>query len=267
MSKVQVSKVKVNETEMDYAKFGSGNKNLVIIPGLSIKSVISSANAVAKAYELFCEDFTVYVLDRRNNITKGLTINDMAEDIAKVMQELKISDAYIFGTSQGGMIAQLLAIEHPSLVKKLVLGSSASRLYDKSERLIKSWISLAEEGRIEELCEDFVKKLYSKPFADKYGALIVKMNSDATQSELERFIVLSSACIGFDIRNKLNKIKCPVLVLGAKEDEVLTDTASYETAELLGGELYMYDAPYGHAVYDEAEDYKERLMNFYMDNR
>ena len=39
---------------------------------------------------------------------------------------------------------------------------------------------------------------------------------------------------------------------------------SLDIALALGCELYMYGAPYGHAVYDEAPDYKNRIYSFLM---
>ena len=70
------------------------------------------------------------------------------------------------------------------------------------------------------------------------------------------------ACVGYDIYAELDRISCPVLVIGDKDDKVLGGAASVEIAEKLGCELYMYDG-YGHAVYDEAPDYKQRLMDFF----
>lgn len=39
--------------------------------------------------------------------------------------------------------------------------------------------------------------------------------------------------------------------------------SSKEIADILGCELYMYSDVYGHAVYDEAWDHKQRVLNFY----
>ena len=56
-----------------------------------------------------------------------------------------------------------------------------------------------------------------------------------------------------------------MLVIGAKADRVLTPEGSVEIAEKLGGkcELYMYDEKYGHCVFDEAPDYKDRIYKFF----
>lgn len=260
---VIVSSVKVNGIETEYAKFGKGDKPFVIIPGLSIKSVIESAALVESAYSVFSEDFTVYLFDRRENVQEGLSVYDMADDIAKALDKLKIKNACVFGTSQGGMIAQVLAVKYPELVGKLVLASTASRINDYSKGVISKWIADAESGSVKELCEDFVNRLYTKEFAEKYGEGIIKYNSSCTEEELKKFVILAKACEGFDVYESLSDIKCPVFVIGAEGDSVLTSAASAEIAEKINCELYIYPKPYAHAVYDEAPDYKQKLIDFF----
>ena len=56
--------VKTDSFEMDYIKFGHGSRTLVIIPGLSVQSVLLSADAIEEAYRMFTDDCTVFPFDR-----------------------------------------------------------------------------------------------------------------------------------------------------------------------------------------------------------
>ena len=47
------------------------------------------------------------------------TLNDMARDTVGLMDALGIAEAHVVGASMGGMIAQVVAIEHPERVKNL----------------------------------------------------------------------------------------------------------------------------------------------------
>jgi pimeloyl-ACP methyl ester carboxylesterase len=47
------------------------------------------------------------------------TLEDMADDLAGLLDALDIPDAHMVGTSMGGMIAQTLAITHPRRVRSL----------------------------------------------------------------------------------------------------------------------------------------------------
>lgn len=250
-----------NANKMDYFTFGSGKRNMVIIPGLSLKSVMLSADAIRESYSVFSDEYTVYVFDRARDIKAGYSISDMADDTAYTMNELGISNAYIFGASQGGMIALTIAIKYPNLVQKLVVGSSALRLNDIAKSNLEEWISLANSRDVIALNHSIFTKLYSKDLLDSFGDALLELEKDGTDGEMERFAILASACSGYDIYDDLGKIQCDSMVIGAKNDMVLTGEASVEIADKMGCSLYMYDG--GHAVYDEAPDYKERIYKFF----
>ena len=119
--------VEIDNTTMDYVAFGKGTKPLVIIPGLSLNRVRGAGLSLAYMYRIFAKDYRVYVFDRKEVISETYTIKEIAKDTAYVMNEIGISKACVFGVSQGGMIAQYLAIDYPELVEKLVLGSFGVR--------------------------------------------------------------------------------------------------------------------------------------------
>ncbi len=52
-------------------------------------------------------------------VTPPYTLNDMASDAAGILDALNIDSAHIVGASMGGMIAQLVALDHPSKTRSL----------------------------------------------------------------------------------------------------------------------------------------------------
>ena len=55
--------VPIGNTEMNYAAFGSGNKVLILLPGLSdgLATVKGKALLLAAPYRLFFKDYTVFM--------------------------------------------------------------------------------------------------------------------------------------------------------------------------------------------------------------
>lgn len=252
--------------EMDYMKFGRGPKTLVILPGMSLMSVMPMAPLCAGAYHCFTEDYTVYLFDRRKEFGLGYSIDDMAADTVKVMKSLGLSKIDVMGFSQGGMMAELIAENHLELVHKMVLGSTFSRANAVSNAVFDKWIRWTLEGKIETLISDFVDKLYTERTAELCRQSVIEANRGATSRDREKFIAMAEACKAFDGYEVLAKIKCPTLVLGAALDKVLVADSSVEMYEKIKAsgtpcELYIYEG-YNHAVYDEAPDYRKRVLEF-----
>lgn len=248
--------------EMEYMQFGSGERAMVILPGISLSSVLLSASSIVQAYASFAEKFTVYCFDRKKNMQKGYSVENMADDTVVAMKAAGIEKACIFGASQGGMIAQYIAAKHPGIVEKLFIASSLSKPNALFLKNLKKLDELAEKGSLEEMNRIFFSVVYSQDYLEKYKDAFDYLAKLGTQEELERFRVLLEACGSFDISGRISDIKCPTLVVGAEKDKMLTGEASVETAELIGCDYYLYEG-YCHAVFDEAPDYKDRIMKFF----
>ncbi len=261
--KAEVKTVLTENVEMDYVKFGTGKKTFVILPGLSIHSVMGLADAIATSYQSFAGQYTVYLFDRAKNLQEGYSVRDMARDTASAMRALGLSNADIFGASQGGMIAQYLAIDYPELVHSMVLGSTLSKGNETFSSVARLWLEKAENRDEQGLLEAFVDVVYSEATLKEYRDVLISANKGISEAEYERFLILARACQDFDCYQELTKVQCPVLVLGSEGDCVVTAEGSRELAQKLGCAIYLYDSSYGHAVYDEAPDYKERCLAFF----
>ena len=246
--------------EMNYIQFGKGDRTMVILPGLSLKPIADSAKSVKTAYKCFNNDYTVYLFDRRSDIGEEYDIAQMAEDTLAKIDELGLKDIYLFGVSQGGMIAQMIALKRPDLIKKMVLASTASHFDD---RKAEDWIALAEEKDAKKLVQTFSKLIYSPATYRKFKPFLALMYKDMNEEDLRKFAVYAKGCLGFDVSDKANEIQIPTLILGSIKDQVIAPKEMIFLHEQLpDSEIYLYE-DYSHAVYDEADDFKERIMNFF----
>ena len=84
--------VKCKNAEMEYIRFGTGAKTLIMLPGLgdSLRSMKGTALPMALMYRVFAKDFTVYVFSRKKDLPQGYTTRDMAKDQAEVITHLGI---------------------------------------------------------------------------------------------------------------------------------------------------------------------------------
>lgn len=256
--------IAIGNTVMDYITFGEGEKTLVLIPGLSFKTVRKFAEAFSFMYRIFGKDYKVYVFDRKRQLSIGYTIKNMADDLAYAMKEIGIERADIIGISQGGMIAQYLALDHPQLVNKLVLCVTMSRLNDTVRRVVSDWVRMAVNDDYEGIAEDMMKIVYSDAYVERFGRYFPLISRFGKPKDMGQFAIRARACLTCNCYDRLGEISCPVFVIGAKKDLVLTGEASEEIAEKLGCEYYMYE-DMGHSAYEEAPDFNRRILEFLLD--
>lgn len=256
--------VTLGDTKMCYVSFGNGNRTLILLPGLSdgLVTVKGKAIMLATQYIPFFERYTVYMFSRKNDMPEGYSIRDMAEDQAKAMDILGIKKACVMGVSQGGMIAQYLAIDHQELVEKLVLVVTASRTNSMIQECVKQWIGFAKQGKHKELMIDTAEKSYSPVYLNKYRKLYPIIGFIGKPLSYDRFLINANAIFGFDSWNELNKIICPTFIIGGEADKTVGVQASCEMKEqIANSELYVYPE-LGHAAYQEAKDFNQRVFRF-----
>ena len=253
--------VDIPSGKLNYVAFGKGYKNLIIIQGLNVRDLNGAGISLALMYKTCAQDYRVYFFDRRANVKKGLTNWDLAEDIYCAMKVLNIQSADVFGVSQGGMIAMALTLEHPTYVNKLVLGVTAARTNENIKKVVSKWIDCALNKDHITINKDSFTMMYTKQYLQKYKLLMPLIIRMIKPKDFNRFAILASAILDFDCYERLDEIKCPVLVIGGEKDMITTAKASVEIGEKLGCDIYMY-SEYGHAVYDEAKDFNHQVYTF-----
>ena len=256
--------VKLENGTMDYVSFGAGEKNLILLPGLSdgLTTVKGKALLLAGPYRLFFKEYTVRMFSRRNELKEGFTIREMAADQAAAMEALGIKKASVCGVSQGGMIAQVLAVDFPEKVEKLILAVTAPSANETARKCVEDWIRMAEGGDHKSLMIDTAEKSYSQAKLKSYRKLYPVLGMVGKPKSYERFLANARAILGFDATGDLGKIACPTLILGGEEDKIVGAEASRELHERIpGSRLYLYPG-LGHAAYEEAKDFNRRICVF-----
>ena len=261
LSHVKSLTLDLDGTSLDCVRFGSGAETLVLLPGLSLQGVKGSALPLAFMYRIFAKVYTVYVLDRKTEVPRGCTIRDLARDTARAMEQLGLRSADVVGISQGGMIAQCLAIDYPHLVRRLVLGVTASRRNTVMEEAVGGWVGMARRDDYGAIVTDMFPRMYSPAYLKRYRWMLPVLTRVGRPKEFGRFITLAEACLTCGSYPELSKISCPVFVIGGRQDQVVTGEASEEIAAKLGCPIHMYDG-LGHAAYEGAPDFNERIFRF-----
>ena len=259
------STINIPNNTINYISFGSGKKKLLMIQGLNTNTIKGMAIPLALMYRIFAKEYTVYLFDRKTILDDDITVKEMANDIALALDILGIDEVDVLGVSEGGMIAQYLAINYPDLVNKLVLALTLSRNNPVTEAVIKHWITLCEAENYKALIIDMASKMYSAQYLKLYRPFLPLLTHIQKPKDPKRFITLCQSCLTCNTYNDLDKIKCPTFVIGAKEDLIVGSEASLEIANKLKCPLYMYEN-LGHAAYEEASNFNQLVYDFLIKN-
>ena len=264
---IKIEAVCTDGFEMEYFRFGTGEKSLVIIPGLSVQSVMNSAKSIAEEYAVMAADFTAYVFDRRKELPEKYSVADMADDTAGAIASLGLRDVCVFGASQGGMIALELAARYPGLVKKTAVASTPLCVTERDFSAIEGWIGKARDKEGEVLYLAFGEAVYPADVFEKYKGVLTLMGKGVRDEEFRRFATLAEAAKDFDFTPRAKDIRAPLFAAASRDDGVFGDGIAGEFKEAFkdraGFEFHEYDG-YGHAVYDTAPDFRDRLYDFFI---
>lgn len=248
----------------DYIRFGTGKKNLIMLPGLgdALRTVRGTALPMALYYGPLAKDFTVYMFSRKKVLPKGYTTRDMARDLKVTMEELGIDKASVLGVSMGGMIAQHFAADYPELVEKLVLVVTCARENPILLESLGEWMGYAEAGDHTAFLDSNVRRIYSDVYYRKNKWMIPIMGKLTKPESYDRFFIQAEACRSHDAYDRLGQIFAPALVMGGEQDQALGADASRElAARIPEAQLKMYPQ-FGHGLYEEAKDFLPVILDF-----
>ena len=161
------------------------------------------------------------------------------------------------------------AINAPEKVNKLVLAVTLSKSNKVLEEVINDWIEKAKTKNYKDIMIDCAEKSYTGKYLEKNRKIYNLLGLFGKKVNYERFIIQAQSCLEHNTYNKIDKIKCPTLIIGARKDKVLGIIGSEELSEKIkNSELYIYEE-YSHGVYEQAKDFNKIIFDFidYKENR
>ncbi len=248
----------------DYIRFGTGNKNLIMLPGLGdgLRTTRGTAVPMALYYRCFAKDYTVYIISRKTKLSPGATTRDMARDLQKAMAELGIEKASLLGVSMGGMIAQHFAADYPEMLEKLVLVVTCAQETPILLESLEEWVGCARRGDHTALMDSNVRRIYSDAYYRRNKWLVPIMGKLTKPKSYDRFFIQAEACRTHNAWESIPKITVPTLVIGGEQDHSLGGEASRELAARIPGAVLKMYPQWGHGLYEEAKDFLPVVMEF-----
>ena len=158
----------------------------------------------------------------------------IADRVAAAINAFAFKQPPIFiGNGYGGFIALLTAIRHPGIAEKLVLADCGAAFSEPGRAAFRGMSAAASANGLAAIADVAMRRLFSPEFQAANPALIAERR--------ERFLavdpkVFHAACLALstlDLRDQLDAVTVPVLVLVGEHDEATPPVMSEELARLL----------------------------------
>ncbi|MGD0230860.1 MAG: alpha/beta fold hydrolase [Syntrophorhabdales bacterium] len=187
-------------------------------------------------------------------------LDDMADDAVGLLDALGIGKAHVCGTSMGGMIAQTVAIRHPSRVQSLISIYSTTGNRDlpppdpKVVAFLMAPAPTERDAYIEHMVALF-RAMTGKGFAfdEAWTRTISARAYDRSFCPEGVARQVNAVMTQADRRNALASVTAPTLVIHGTDDPVIPVEAGRDTAEAIPGAHLMliegmgHDLPHGGA--------------------
>jgi pimeloyl-ACP methyl ester carboxylesterase len=195
------------------------------------------------------------------------TCQQMAEDLALLLQALGITKTHVIGASMGGAVAQEFAITHPEMMRRLILFCTYSRADAFVRQLVRFWVEAIEKTGHALLCEGIMPWLYTREFFENEKMALDWARQVIREQEqsysVKGFKLKAEAAVNADTSDRLHVINAPTLVVAGELDMVVPPVLCAELAQgIRGAELKIIKGG-AHAFFDEKPfEVNETLINF-----
>jgi len=244
-----VPKISIGDADIQYEKTGDGPP-LMLVPGLG-----GMGSFWAKQVAELSRHFTVVIHDHRGTGQSThsrikYSVDQMAADVVKLMDALKIDRAHFAGHSTGGAIGQTIAQDHPARIASLVLSATwAGRdaYFARAFALRKSILETQGPGPYARASNLMLYPPYwTATHAKEYE--VAEAAAAAAPPPTDIALSRIDAIVAFDRRARLGEIKAPTLVIVARDDMVTPLHQSEELAQKIAGARLVVLERGGHFV-------------------
>jgi len=202
----------------------------------------------------------------------GHSLDNLADDLRTVLEELDLRDAVLVGHSMGGMSVQAFAIRHPDVVRARVAGlvllstsshnlvSDARRIRGVVEKIVNVGPDVGTFMRQRNLGLLLANIGFGKDPSPSHVEATREMLSSCDRATTREAV---SALLHLDLTEGLPSIDVPTLVVVGTADALTPARDSLRIAELIPGSRLVEYPGGGHMLmYERTEELDALIMDF-----
>jgi len=252
--------VKFKETTVFYTDTGKGN-SVVLLHGFLENNTMwnTVVEKISKRNRVICVDLLGH--GKTGSIGYIHSMEEMAEAVKTVLQELKIRRAIFIGHSMGGYVALAFAEKYLKNVKGLCLLNSTSQADSEERKKLRLRANEMAKENYETLVKMSIGNLFAEQTREQFSEVIDKIKIEALKTPVRGYIAASE---GMRLRENKEEVLQTIdkrLMIAGKQDSILNYESVVKESNRTNTPLV--ELPNGHMSHIEAkEELLEALTNF-----
>ena len=186
-----------------------------------------------------------------SRVATDYRLTDMADDAASLLEALGIASAHVVGMSMGGMIAQLLAIQHPSKVASLcsIMSNTGDRRHGRPTPKVLA--AMARRGRpsrseVADITVEFFRMIGGADWDEQEQRRRVTASTARAYNPSGVFRQSLAIAAASDRTAALAAVRAPTLVIHGLDDPLVRASGGTATARAIPASRLVMFPRMGH---------------------
>ena len=146
------------------------------------------------------------------------TLEQMADDLKGLLEQLKISKTHYCGLSMGGMIGQTFALKYPGILQTLVLADTSSRIPPESGPVWADRIRTAETKGMQPLVQPTLERWFTAPYRSAHPETMQRIGTLIANTPVAGYVGCCHAIPKLNLTARLKDIKVPIQIIVGADD-------------------------------------------------
>jgi 3-oxoadipate enol-lactonase len=255
---------KINGYKLAYSQHGDQNRPVVVLS----HSLATSMDIWGYQLPLLSHRFCVLLYDLRGHGGSEIpgdsfSLQELASDVAALLDHLQIPRAAFVGLSIGGMIGQVFALQFPDRLSGLVLCSTGSKTEEQVKLVLEDRINKVRESGLQSQVEPTLARWFTSRFIEEKPGAMAWVSDLIRSTSVEGYVACCHAIKELDLSDSLPAIQAKTLLIPGEQDFGFPERISRVIQQkIAGSELILLRNAAHLGNVEQAHAFNEILIGF-----
>ena len=190
-------------------------------------------------------------------------MDDLVGDAARLLREWGRGPVVFVGLSMGGMVGQGLAIQHPELVRGLVLANTSAHYPEAARQVWAQRIATVEAQGLTAIADAVMERWFCTAYRATRVDTVANFRSTVLRTDAKGYVACCHAVANVDWLDRLADVRCPTLIIAGEQDAGAPVAMAQAVADRIAGAELVVLAEASHlSVAEQPAAFADQLDGF-----